>query len=103
MLALGFQKRRRKVLENSVEYQAAKERVEVRMGFYIHLSVFVAVILLLLVIDLLTSAGTLWFQWPLMGWGIAVVIHALSVFIFPNQFIITEEMIEKEMRKERNS
>lgn len=71
------------------------------MGFYTHLSVYAAVILFLAILNLLTSPGTIWFHWPMLGWGIAVVIHAFAVFIFPRQFAVTERMIEKEMGKSR--
>lgn len=46
--------------------------------FLIHLIVFVAVMTLLTVIDLLTSPGTYWFQWPLLGWGIGVLGHGYA-------------------------
>ena len=88
-------------MENTEAYQSAKKRVEAKMGFYTHLSVYVAVILLLVVINFLSSSSTIWFQWPMLGWGIAVAIHALAVFIFPNRFTASEKMIEKEMGKSR--
>ncbi|NNE86542.1 MAG: 2TM domain-containing protein [Silicimonas sp.] len=82
------------------EYQSAKKRVEAKMGFYTHLSVYAAVILFLAAINFLTSS-TLWFHWPMLGWGIAVAIHAFTVFVFPGRFAVTEQMIEKEMGKSR--
>lgn len=69
------------------------------MGFYTHLLVYVSVMLLLAAINLLGSSETIWFHWPLFGWGLAVVIHAFSVFVFPGQFAVTDKMIEKEMSK----
>lgn len=89
-------------MENSEAYQSAKKRVEAKMGFYTHLSVYVAVILFLAVINFLTSSGTIWFHWPMFGWGFAVVLHAAFVFVFPGQFAVTEKMIEKEMGKSRS-
>ena len=88
-------------MEKSQAYQSAKKRVESKMGFYTHLSVYVAVILFLVVINLLTSSGSIWFHWPMLGWGIAVAIHALVVFVFRGQFAVTEKMIENEMDKSR--
>ncbi|MBZ0124056.1 MAG: 2TM domain-containing protein [Roseovarius sp.] len=88
-------------MDNSEAYQAAKKRVEARMGFYTHLSVYAAVILFLAIINFLTSSGTVWFHWPMLGWGIAVALHALAVFVFPGRFAITERMIEKEMGRIR--
>jgi len=88
-------------MENSEAYQSAKRRVEAKMGFYTHLSVYVAVILLLATINLVTSSNNIWFHWPLLGWGIAVAIHAVVVFVFPGRFAVTEKMIEREMGKSR--
>ncbi len=63
------------------KYLKVKERVEALRGFYIHLTVYVIVNLGLFFINMMTSPETLWFIWPLMGWGIAIVLHALRVFV----------------------
>ena len=62
------------------KYQKAKKRVEALKGFYTHLTVYVLVNLLLFTINMLTSPDSLWFYWPLLGWGIAVGLQALRVF-----------------------
>jgi hypothetical protein len=62
------------------KYQNAKKRVQAIKEFYTHLTVYVLVNLLLFTINMLTSPDNLWFFWPLMGWGIAVALHALRVF-----------------------
>ncbi len=64
-----------------IKYLKAKERVEALRGFYVHLTVYVFVNLGLFFINMITSPETLWFIWPLMGWGIAIVLHALRVFV----------------------
>ena len=61
-------------------YERAKKRVKAIRGFYVHLTVFALVSALLLAINLITSPGKLWFYWPLFGWGIAIVIHAIGVY-----------------------
>ncbi len=48
-------------------------------GFQVHLTVYIAVNILLFVIDLMTSPGKTWFFWPLIGWGIGIIGHALSI------------------------
>jgi hypothetical protein len=63
-------------------YQKAKERVEAIKGLYIHLIVYVVVNLILFSINMIVSPDSLWFFWPLMGWGVGLFIHALSVFGF---------------------
>ena len=87
-------------MENQEAYQKAKKRVEAKIGFYIHLAVYVGVNILLIIINLLTSPQELWFKWPLIGWGIGVFFHALGVFVFTGRSSIKERMIEKEMEKE---
>ena len=66
--------------EQEIKYQKAKERVTELRGFYRHLSVYVIVNLGLFLINMTTSPESLWFIWPLTGWGIATVLHTLRVF-----------------------
>ena len=87
-------------MENQEAYQKAKKRVEAKVGFYIHLSVYIAVSILLIIINISTSSQNLWFTRPLIGWGIGVLFHGLGVFVFSGKPAITERMIEKEMKKE---
>jgi hypothetical protein len=66
--------------EGQDRYQRAKARVEAIRGFYIHLAIYLLVNLCLFAINMLSDPHSLWFYWPLLGWGIAVAIHALTVF-----------------------
>jgi hypothetical protein len=86
-------------MENQEAYERAKKRVEAKIGFYIHLAVYVGVNLLLVIINLTTSPHYLWFKWPLMGWGIGLFFHGLGIFAFSKGEAIKERMIEKEMKK----
>ncbi len=75
----------------------ARSRAEAKFGFYKHVFVYVAVSILLLVINYLMSLEYLWAVWPIMGWGIAVVIHALSVFGARRKAEIIDRMTDDEM------
>lgn len=66
-------------MDETTRYEQARRRVEAIRSFNIHATVYVTVNLLLLTIDLLTPGG-LWFYWPLIGWGIWLVSHGVSVF-----------------------
>ena len=72
--------------EKEIKYQKAKKRVEALRGFYIHLTVYVVVNLILFSINMIVSPDSLWFFWPLMGWGVGLAFHALSVFGFGRWF-----------------
>jgi len=64
---------------------------------YVHLAVILSASILLALINFFTSPDDWWAKWPLIGWGFAVVIHALFVFVFTGS-LVTAEMIEREMR-----
>jgi hypothetical protein len=89
-------------MENQEAYQEAKKRVEAKIGFFVHLAVYVGVNILLILINLITSPQYLWFKWPLIGWSIGVFFHGLSVFVFSSRGLsaVKERMIEEEMKKE---
>ena len=88
--------------EQEIKYQKAKERVEAIKGFYIHLIVYVVVNLILFSINMIVSPDDLWFLWPLMGWGVGLAIHALTVFGYASGFSADweERKIREFMEKE---
>ncbi len=88
------------MMQNQEAYQRAKEKVEAKIGFFIHLAVYTAVNVMLIAINLNSSPQYFWFIWPLIGWGIAVIFHALGVFVYSGGSALKERMIEKEMKKE---
>jgi two-component system, LytTR family, sensor kinase len=57
----------------------ALEEVEALTGFYIHLAVFAVVMTALTALNALASP-IWWVQWPLMGWGAGILLHAALVF-----------------------
>ena len=62
------------------KYQTAHKQVQEIKGFYGHLLSFVLVMLFLLFLNLKYSPSYLWFFWPLLGWGIGLIFHGMSVF-----------------------
>jgi 2TM domain len=65
------------------EYQKARDRVQEVKGFYAHAVMYLVANAALAVLNLATlkkNDGIIWFIWPLIGWGIVLVVHAISVF-----------------------
>lgn len=87
-------------MENKELYDRAKRRVKARMGFYTHLGIYAAVnaVLFFAYFQETGTVGLAWFTWPLIGWGMCLTFHFLSVFVFRGG--ITERMIAKEMERE---
>jgi 2TM domain len=78
------------------KYLAAKAHVAAVKGFYIHASVFCAVMAGLIAADVI-SGGSWWVQWPLIGWGVGLLIHAYLVFS-PNA-ISTKNWEERKIKE----
>lgn len=81
------------------EYRA-RQRAKAKFGFYSHVAIYAAVILLLFFVNILTAPGTYWVVWPLMGWGIAVVIHGVSVYGARRKAEIIDRMTDQEMARQ---
>ena len=83
-------------MTDQADHANAKKSVQARMGFYIHLTAYLVVNAFLLFINLATSPERLWFYWPLVGWGIGIIAHAVVTFWLPG---VRNRMIEKEEGK----
>ena len=82
-------------------YDLARRRAQAKYGFSQHLLIYVAVIVLLIVINLVTHSGDVWFIWPMIGWGFAVALHAATTFCLPGTSTMLDRMAEKEIEKEK--
>jgi 2TM domain len=88
--------------ERALEHQARK-RVGIKMGFLIHLCVYVLVNLGLLAVNAYTG-GTRWAVFPLLGWGLGLAIHGIVTLVSLQGGGIRERMLESEkarLRKKR--
>ncbi|MBT6338532.1 MAG: 2TM domain-containing protein [Desulfobacula sp.] len=86
-------------MENKKNYKKAKKRVEVKIGFFIHLLVYLLVNTMLIAINLSTSSDHIWTAGPLLGWGIGLFFHGVGVFLFSGLTQVKEKMIQKELSK----
>jgi len=80
-------------------YEAAKKRVRQKRDFYSHIAAYVIVNAFLVVIWAITSRGYPWFIWPIVGWGVGLIFHAMDIFVFHKGPGAEKEEIEKEMEK----
>ena len=58
----------------------ARRRLKAEKGFYVHLTVYAAVIGFLTLLNI-TIGRPYWFFWPAFGWGLGLLAHALVVFL----------------------
>ena len=71
-----------------------------RRAFYLHLSIYIAVNLMLIGIWALVGGGFPWFLFVLMGWGIAIVAHGASAFLMAHPDDIVLEREQRRLAKE---
>lgn len=86
-------------MQQGEDYERARARAKAKYGFFVHAIVYAAVMVLLVVINLLTSSGTLWFVWPLIGWGLAVALHGAQVFLLADKNTIIDTLTERELKQ----
>ncbi|RLD22018.1 MAG: hypothetical protein DRI69_02485 [Bacteroidetes bacterium] len=94
---------------NSESHNRIHKRVKKKKDFLTHLGVYVAVALFFLAINIATfdEGREVWFFFPMIPWGVGLMIHYFSVFGLPG----TRGMVEKweleetalEMRKFRDN
>ena len=70
-------------------------RQEERSGFMVHLIVYILVNTMLVILNFVYVPTEIWFFWPLLGWGIGLVLH----YIFAIKQI-DAELEEKEAKAE---
>jgi len=82
----------------------AAQQVQKITGFYIHFGIFLFVIALLSVVNWLMTPDMWWAQWPFIGWGLAVLGHALCAFgAMPSHISKWQVRKIKELNDQRDS
>lgn len=80
--------------------QDAIKRVQARMGFLVHVAVYVVANVGFIVIWSLTGRGYPWFVWPALGWGIGLFAHAIGLLVGPGSEA-ERRAIDREVRRLR--
>ncbi len=76
----------------------AQEIAEKKFVFYVHFVIYIAVNSLLFFIWFFGDTEFPWVIFPLVGWGIAVLLHFLSTFVFTGKKYL-DGMVEKEYER----
>jgi sensor histidine kinase YesM len=79
-------------------YERAQKKVKEIKGFYGNLISYCIVIPFLIIVNLVTSPKNIWFFFPMLGWGIGLVAHAMNVFAIGKNW--EERKIRKILEKQ---
>ncbi len=81
--------------ERDDRIELARKRVRAKLDFFKHFITYLVVICFLAIINNMTYGGYQWWLWPALGWGIGLITHFFSIFLFKGS-----ELEEKLIRKE---
>ena len=66
-------------MTEDTRYRRARARAAELRGFYTNLFTYIAVNIVLFIIDVVTGGGW-WFYWVTIFWGLGLAFHAWQVF-----------------------
>lgn len=76
------------------EERLARKRANIKMGWYIHATVFVLVNAGLALLSGLH--GKSWAIFPAFGWGIGLLVHGFVAFVSSPGAVLRESLVQKE-------
>lgn len=77
----------------------AHKRAGAKLGWYVHAAVYVTVNLFLFAISEYGFGHRRWSPFPVLGWGVGLTLHGISVFVLGKGSSLRERMVEKERER----
>ncbi len=77
----------------------ARKRAGAKLGWYIHASVYVLVNLLIFSMSHYAFGTRPWSLGPLLGWGLGLGLHGVSVFVLGTGSSLRERMVQRERER----
>ena len=79
--------------------QLARKRAGAKLGWYVHAAVFTLVNLALFGMSRYGFGERPWSVYPLLGWGLGLALHGISVFVLGTGSGLRERMVQKERER----
>jgi 2TM domain len=91
-------------LSNDDIDRLARRRAGAKLGWYSHAAVYFIVNLFLFMLSEHALGERRWSLYPMLGWGLGLVLHGVAVFVLGAGSDLRERLVEKErerLRRER--
>lgn len=75
----------------------ARRRARAKLGWFAHATVYLAVNLGLIALSWVHGRG--WAVFPLLGWGVGLLLHGAAVWLFAPGGNLLERMVQRERAK----
>jgi hypothetical protein len=79
--------------------QLARKRAGAKLGWYTHAAAFTVVNLALFAMSRYGFGDRPWSVYPLLGWGLGLALHGISVFLLGSGSNLKERMVQKERER----
>jgi hypothetical protein len=79
--------------------QLARKRAGAKLGWYVHATLYVLVNLLIFSMSHYAYGNRPWSLGPLLGWGLGLVLHGVSVFVLGSGSSLRERMVQRERER----
>ena len=77
----------------------ARRRAGAKLSWYIHLTVYVLVNLLMFALSRYAFGHRPWSVYPLVGWGVGLALHGISVFLLGRGSGFRERLLARERER----
>jgi 2TM domain len=77
----------------------ARKRAGAKLGWYVHATVYVLVNLAMFAMSHYGFGNRRWSIYPVMGWGLGLALHGISVFVLGKGGGLRERMVQKERER----
>ena len=77
----------------------ARKRAGAKLGWYFHATVYVIVNLFVFAMSHYAFGNRSWSVFPLLGWGLGLALHGVSVWLVGAGGELRERMVEKERER----
>ena len=84
--------------EDEIE-RIARKRAGAKLGWYIHALVFVVVNLFIFGLSRYGFGERPWSVYPLLGWGVGLALHGISVFMLGKGTPFRERLVQRERER----
>lgn len=75
----------------------AHKRAGAKLGWYVHATLYLLVNAMIFAMSIHGFGSRPWSLFPLLGWGLGLVLHGVSVFVLGNG--LREHMVQKERER----
>ena len=77
----------------------ARKRAGAKLGWYLHATIHVLVNLVLFAMSRYGFGSRPWSVFPLLGWGLGLALHGISVFMLGTGSDLRERLVQKERER----